>query len=73
MRPPGRIEVKAKGFKAFASVQGKGVDLRPNRGLKQAQSGQWYGWQKEPLFKTGLYDTRAEAKEALLRDAPKER
>lgn len=73
MKPPGKITVKAKGFKAFASVQGKGVDLRPNRGLKQAQNGQWYGWQRQPLFKTGLYESRAAAKEALFRDAPEER
>lgn len=73
MRPPGKITVKAKGFKAFASVQGKGVDLRPNRGLKQSDDGQWYGWQASPLFKTRLYATRPEAKEALFRDAPPER
>lgn len=70
MRQPGKITIQAKGFQAFASVQGKGVNLRPNRGIKQAANGQWYGWQASPRYKTGLHLTRAKAKESLLRDAP---
>lgn len=66
---PKPITIHAKGFAAFASVQG---NSEPNRGIAQTSNGKWYGWQTHPQYKTSLYGTRAEAKTALLRDAPTE-
>lgn len=72
MRPPGRINIKAKGFAAFAATQGSKPKPPINRGIEQTPEG-WYGWQRNPTYKTALYPTRSAAKEALFRDAPQER
>lgn len=72
MRPPGPgpITIKPKGFAAFATIQGDKAPI--NRGVEQTPEG-WYGWQRNPTYKTALYPTRSAAKEALFRDAPQER
>lgn len=68
---PPKITLHPKGFKAFAAVQGSAPPA--NRGVDQDPDGKWRGWQRHPQYMTAPYATRAEAKEALLRDAPEER
>lgn len=68
---PPKIALHPKGFSAFGGVQGNPTPPA-NRGVTQGIDGRWFGWQREPKYNTALYDTRAQAKEALFRDAPAE-
>lgn len=68
---PKPISIKAKGFSAFGSVQGKTPPAGPNKGVHQMDDGRWVGWRREPPFQTAPYPTRAQAKIALIKGTVK--